>query len=193
MIIEQIKQHCLKYGHDAFEIETDICAIPSGSIVIHPDQKLTSLNLNKIDMGRIDFEFNCYLTIDKWDTFINLNGFVMFDLNEFNTNYENEEHYFLIVKDLKLTVEVPTFKNPITFNIRDKVKIVQRVEKESGWLNQWVPKMDDFVNDGKEYTIVNISNKGIQLKDTAYNWPSTALKLLNEVKSSRFKFQIPFL
>lgn len=58
---------------------------------------------------------------------------------------------------------------------------------------QWVRAMDDFVNDGKEYTIVNISDKGIQLKDTAYHWPSTALKLLNEVKSSPFKFKIPFL
>ena len=193
MIIEQIKQHCLKYGPTAFEIETDTCAIPSGSIVINSNQTLTSLNPNNIHMGRIDFEFNCYLTIDEWDTFINLNGFVMFDLNEFNTNYENEEHYFLIVKDLKLTVEVPTFKNPITFNIGDKVKIVQRVEEAPGWLNQWVSPMDEFVNDGKEYTIVDISNKGARLLNTSYSWPTTALKLSNEVNVSPFKFQILFL
>ena len=144
----------------------------------HYDPQKTSLDLNKIDMDKIDFESDCYLAIDEWDVFINLNDFFMYNLDDLVTNYddddddddddEGEEHYFLIVKDLKLNIEAPTFKKPLTFNIGDKVKIVQRIKKELGWHNQWVPKMDKFVNDGKKYTIVDISDMGVQLKDTNY-------------------------
>lgn len=59
-------------------------------------------------------------------------------------------------------------------NIGDVVTIHRRVDKQNGWTNAWVDRMDGWI--GQQSSVVSISTrKGVRLEGIPFDWPSSAL------------------
>ncbi len=63
------------------------------------------------------------------------------------------------------------------FKKGDKVLISKIVPKQDGWKNTWNGEMTKRVGDGRVYTIARISQYGVSLNESNYNWPTGALEL----------------
>ena len=195
-LIEKIKKHCECVVLEGFEIETDLSNIPPGTIVIYPNQKIYQADLSKINLSYVDFDCDCFIATDDPDMFIQLSDFDIIDVNDLEANYQEDEFYFLIVKDLSLDIAVPqpVYKSTLPFTPGEKVYIAQRIVSEPGWDNMWVDAMNLFVNDGKQYIVENVNSKGIRLSDTSYSWPPSSLRRIGEkdIRPPTIK-PIPFL
>ena len=69
-------------------------------------------------------------------------------------------------------------KRPL--KVGDRVRVVRKVESNSdGWNNTWeAPEMDQYINNGRVYTIARISDMGVRFEeDDGYGWPVSALEL----------------
>ena len=61
--------------------------------------------------------------------------------------------------------------------IGTKVRIARIVRKQKNYENTWTEEMSAYVNNGKAYTVLSISGRGVRLAgDDGYGWPSKALR-----------------
>lgn len=76
----------------------------------------------------------------------------------------------------------PQVDPKVPLKVGDKVRVFRKVESFSnGWDNTWeAPEMDQYINNGRVYTIARISDMGVRFEeDGGYGWPEAALELVH--------------
>jgi len=70
-----------------------------------------------------------------------------------------------------------------TFKVGDKVKVVCKITKESGWSNLWATSlMDKFICNGQTYIVTRVVPHGVYLLNHgSLGWPHGSLVLADPV------------
>lgn len=79
----------------------------------------------------------------------------------------------------EVAAEEPAEAAPYVPQVGDKVRIVRKVASHTGgWMNSWVSRMDEYVNDGKVYTVYSIRPAGVYFEEDyeRYGFPPAALE-----------------
>ena len=109
-----------------------------------------------------------YIVLDtQWDYIQNHNLLLIGDDDIYQTplGWKSENLFTKVEKEKKMK-----------FTIGDTVRVIRKVEKQNGWVNNWTPAMDNLI--GKIATITDSSEVfGYEL-DKGFYYPSTALELI---------------